>query len=158
MNAPAAPADEPSAEERMVTRVHKIQKELPAWVKKTGRKEEADELMKKLKEQLAATNLAEAEKTADAILKMMGLTLAPAVPPERPANINDSKHGGKLDPTHAADPFTAFFPQQLVFLASDRIALKQEQRDALLAQSKRRSRGWRNSRRRSKPKPPRSRL
>ena len=134
--ATAAPADEPSAEERMVTRVHKIQKELPAWVKKTGRKEESDALMKTLKEQLAVTNFAEAEKTADTILKMMGLTIAPAVPPDRPANANNPKHAAEIDPKHAADPFAAFFPQQLVFLASDRIALKPEQRDALLARIK----------------------
>jgi Spy/CpxP family protein refolding chaperone len=125
--AAAASADEAS-EERMVTRVHQIQKELPAWVKKTGRKEESDALMKKLKEQLAARNFVDAEETADAILKMMGVAAAPAVAPERPANVNDSRHG--------AEPFAAFFPQQLVFLASDRIALKPEQRDALLAQVK----------------------
>ena len=131
--AAAAPADEPSAEERMVTRVHKIQKELPAWLKKTGRKEESDALMKTLKKQLAVMNFAEAEKTADAILKMMGLTIAPGVSPERPANANNPRHAAHMDPKHAADPFVAFIPQQLVFLASDRIALKPEQRDALLA-------------------------
>ena len=129
VNAPAAAtADEPSPEERVLVRIHKIQKELPAWVKKTGRKEESDALMKTLKEQLADMNFAEAEKTADTILKMMGLTIAPAVPPDRPANANN--------PKHAADPFAAFFPQQLVFLASDRIALKPEQRDALLTRVK----------------------
>ena len=137
VNAAAAPpADEPSAEERVVTRVHKIQKELPAWVKKTGRKEESDALMRTLKEQLAALNFADAEKTADAILKMMGLTIPPAVPPQRAGTIKDSKQAANIDPRHAADPFAAFFPQQLVFLASDRIALKPEQRNALLARVK----------------------
>jgi Spy/CpxP family protein refolding chaperone len=58
----------------------------------------------------------------------MGVTVAPAVAAERPANVSDSRH--------AADPFAAFIPQQLVFLASDRIGLKPEQRDALLAQVK----------------------
>ena len=54
VNAPAAAtADEPSPEERVLVRIHKIQKELPAWVKKTGRKEESDALMKTLKKQLA---------------------------------------------------------------------------------------------------------
>ena len=129
VNAPAATtADEPSPEERVLVRIHKIQKELPAWVKQTGRKEEADALMKTLKAQVADMNFPEAEKTADTILKMMGLTIAPAVRPDRPANANN--------PEHAADPFAAFFPQQLVFLASDRIALKPEQRDALLARIK----------------------
>ena len=129
VNAPAAAtADDPSPEERVLVRIHKIQKELPAWVKKTGRKEEADALMKTLKTQVADMNFPEAEQTADTILKMMGLTIAPAVRPDRPANANN--------PEHAADPFAAFFPQQLVFLASDRIALKPEQRDALLARIK----------------------
>ena len=137
VNAPAAAtADEPSPEERVLVRIHKIQKELPAWVKKTGRKEESDALMKTLKKQLADMNFAEAEKTADTILKMMGLTIAPAVRPDRPANANNPKHAAEIDPKHAADPFAAFFPQQLVFLASDRIALKPEQRDALLARIK----------------------
>jgi Spy/CpxP family protein refolding chaperone len=129
VNAPAAAtADEPSPEERVLVRIHKIQKELPAWVKETGRKEESDTLMKALKEQLADRNFAEAEKTADTILKMMGLTIAPALPSDRPANANN--------PKRSADPLAAFFPQQLVFLASDRIALKPEQRDALLTRVK----------------------
>ena len=81
--------------------------------------------MQKLKEQLADMNFAEAEKTADTILEMMGLSIAPAAHAERPATANDAKH--------AADPLAAFFPQQLVFLASDRIALTPEQRDTLLA-------------------------
>jgi Spy/CpxP family protein refolding chaperone len=116
----AVPANEPSAEERVLARVHMIQKELPAWVKKTGRKADSDTLMQKLKEQLADMNFAEAEKTADTILEVMGLSIAPAA---QTAN----------DPKHASDPFAAFFPQQLVFLASERIALTPKQRDALLA-------------------------
>ena len=131
-----ATADEPSAEDRMVTKIHRIQKELPAWVKKTGKKEEADAMMKTLKAQLAEKNLAEAEKTSEAIMKMMGLTPAPAVRAERPANGNESQHAGNHDPNHGPDPFTAFFPHQLVFLASDRIALKPAQRDALLSRIK----------------------
>jgi Spy/CpxP family protein refolding chaperone len=137
VNAPAAAtADEPSPEERVLVRIHKIQKELPAWVKQTGRKEEADALMKTLKAQVADMNFPEAEKTADTILKMMGLTIAPAVRPDRPANANNPEHAAEINPNHAVDPFAAFFPQQLVFLASDRIALKPEQRDALLARIK----------------------
>jgi Spy/CpxP family protein refolding chaperone len=44
--------------------------------------------------------------------------------------------GGRVtasDSNNAADPFAAFFPQQLVFLARDRIALTQVQHDALRA-------------------------
>jgi Spy/CpxP family protein refolding chaperone len=126
--AASATTDEASAEERMVARVHQIQKELPAWVKKTGKKEEANALMKTLKEQLAARNFVDAEKTADALLKMMGVAVAPAVAAERSANVHESGHN--------PEPFAAFIPQQLVFLASHRIALKPEQRDALLAQVK----------------------
>ena len=118
VNAPAAAnADEPSSEERVLVRIHKIQKELPAWVKKTGQKKQADALMKTLKKQLADTNFAAAEKTADTILKMMGLTIAPAVPPGRRVNANHPKHDVENNPKNAADPFAAFFPQQLVFLA-----------------------------------------
>lgn len=121
----AAPADEQSAEERVLTRIHKIQQELAAWIKKTGRKQESDSLMQKLKGQLADRDFAAAEKTADTILELMGLSLAPATPPERSATAKDSKN--------TADPFAAFFPHRLVFLASERIALTPEQRGALLA-------------------------
>lgn len=121
----AAPANAPSDEDSVLTRIHVIQKALPAWVKKTGKKAESDALMQKLKEQLAAMKYAEAEKTADEILKIMGLSIAPAAQPERPATADDAKN--------AANPLAAFFPQQLVFLAGDRIALTPAQRDALRA-------------------------
>ena len=129
LNAPAnAPANGPSDEDRMLERIHLIQKELPAWIKKTGKKAEADTLMKYLKEQLAAKKFAEGAKTADEILEMIGVKVAPPAQPERHATADDSKK--------ANDPLAGFFPQQLVFLASDRIALKPEQRDVLLARVK----------------------
>ena len=102
--------------------------------------------MKTLKEQLANMNFAEAEKTADTILKMMGLTIRSRRSRLiRPANANNPKPCRRNQAKHAADPFAAFFPHQLVFLASDRIALKSAQRDALLARIKTARRGWRNS-------------
>ena len=129
VNAPAAaPANGPSDEDRLLTRIHLIQKELPAWIKKTGKKAEADTLMKTLKEQLAAKKFAEGSKTADEILEMIGVKVAPPAQPERHATGDDAKK--------ANDPLAGFFPQQLVFLASDRIALKPEQRNVVLARVK----------------------
>jgi hypothetical protein len=64
--------------ERLPPKIHKIQKELPEWIQKTGNTEMATPLMKKLDEYLKAKNFEEAEETADSILKMMGLS-APAV-------------------------------------------------------------------------------
>ena len=62
--------------ERLPPKIHRIQKELPAWVQKTGNQEKvkATELMHKLDGQLKAKNFVEAEKTADSILKMMGVS------------------------------------------------------------------------------------
>lgn len=129
MNVPTSvPGSESSAEERVLTRIHLIQKERAAWIEKTGRQSELDPLMQKLKQQLADMNFAEAENTADAILELMGLSIAPpahAEQPARPVGTNSSQQ--------AADPLAAFIPQQLVFLASARIALTPEQRDTLLA-------------------------
>ena len=59
--------------ERLPSKIHRIQKELPAWIQKTGNTEEASALMKKLDEHLKAKDFEEAEKTADAILKLMGV-------------------------------------------------------------------------------------
>ena len=123
-----APANGSSDEDRMLTKIHLIQKELPAWIKKTGKKAEADILMRFLKEQLAAKKFAEGAKTADEILEMIGVKVVPDAQPERHTTTDDSKK--------ANDPMAGFFPQQLVFLASDRIALKPEQRDVLLARVK----------------------
>ncbi|MGO9463879.1 MAG: hypothetical protein ACLQIB_33335 [Isosphaeraceae bacterium] len=58
--------------ERLPSKIKKIQKELPAWIQKTGSTKKATALMHKLDEQLKAKDFEEAEKTADAILKMMG--------------------------------------------------------------------------------------
>ncbi len=60
--------------ERLPPKIQKIQKELPTWIEMPGNKEKAAAFMQKLKEHLDAKNFAEAEKTADAILKMMGLS------------------------------------------------------------------------------------
>lgn len=129
VKAPAAAlASDDAAEERVLTRIHMIQKERPAWLKKTDKQAESNLLMQKLKVQLADMNFAEAEKTADAILKLMGLSIAPVAPTahaERPATAEVSKQ--------ATDPLAAFFPQQLVFLASDHIVLTPVQRDILQA-------------------------
>ena len=51
----------------------KIQKELPDWLRKTGNKDAA-RLMKTLHEQIQAKQFEDAEKTADSLLKMMGVT------------------------------------------------------------------------------------
>jgi hypothetical protein len=72
VDAPASPQDASSYEERLPPKIHRIQKELPAWSEKPGNKEKAVAFMQKLKEQLDAMNFAEAEKTADSILKTMG--------------------------------------------------------------------------------------
>jgi hypothetical protein len=60
--------------ERLPPKIRKIQKELPAWIQKTGNTDKATALMKKLDGQLKANHLEEAEKTADAILKMIGVS------------------------------------------------------------------------------------
>jgi hypothetical protein len=61
--------------ERLPPKIHKIQKELPAWIQNAaaGNKEKAIALMQKLQEQLKAKNFEEAEKTADSILEMIGV-------------------------------------------------------------------------------------
>jgi hypothetical protein len=60
--------------ERLPPKIHQIQKELPAWVHKTGNTQKATALMQKMGEYLKDKNFDEAEKTADSILKMMGLS------------------------------------------------------------------------------------
>jgi hypothetical protein len=57
--------------ERLPPKIRRIQVELPAWIQKTGRTDQAGALMQKLKEQLNARNFEDAEKTADSVLKMM---------------------------------------------------------------------------------------
>lgn len=63
--------------ERLPPKIHKIQEEFPAWMQKAGNKDKAAEataLMQKMQEQLKAKDFEEAEKTADLILKMMGVS------------------------------------------------------------------------------------
>jgi hypothetical protein len=66
----------PPLHERLPAKIQKNLKELPAWIGKDGNKDKAPEvktLMKKLDERLKAKEFEEAEKTADSILKMMGM-------------------------------------------------------------------------------------
>jgi len=57
--------------ERLPPKMHKIQKEFPAWMQKSGNKE-AIALMQQLQKHYEAKNFEEVEKAADSILKMMG--------------------------------------------------------------------------------------
>jgi hypothetical protein len=54
--------------------IQRIQKELPAWIPKTGNTKKATALMQRLDEHLKVKEFDEAEKTADSILKMMGVS------------------------------------------------------------------------------------
>ena len=58
---------------RLPLKIHRIQKELPAWIEKAdaARKGKATGLMQKLQDQINAKNFEEVEKTADSLLKMM---------------------------------------------------------------------------------------
>jgi len=64
--------------ERLPPKIHRIQKELPAWIQKPGNQEKAAALMQTLERHLKAKNFEEAEKTADSILKMIGVTATAA--------------------------------------------------------------------------------
>jgi hypothetical protein len=81
---------EASLMDRLPPKIHKIQKELPAWMEKAEPvdKEKTAALMKKLEEQLKAKNLEEVEKTADSVLKLMGLS-APAIPRDNPEDARE---------------------------------------------------------------------
>jgi hypothetical protein len=77
--------------ERLPPKIHAIQKELPAWTRKTGNtnKATADKaaaLMRKMQDQLKAKDFEEVERTADSILKLIGVSVQPAAPdiPEQP--------------------------------------------------------------------------
>jgi len=72
--------------ERLPPKIHKIQKELPAWIQQAANKEEAAALVQKLEGHLKAKNFEAAEKTADSILKMMGVS-APAAAQEIPEEV-----------------------------------------------------------------------
>ena len=58
--------------ERLPAKIQEIQKDLPAWIQKTGRMKEASALMKTLDGQIKTQDFEGAEKTADSILKMIG--------------------------------------------------------------------------------------
>jgi len=57
-------------QERLPPKIQRIQKEVPAWILKTGDKEAAA-LMRNMMEQVKAKNFEEVEKIADSILKLM---------------------------------------------------------------------------------------
>ena len=121
---PVAPSGGSDAEERVLARVHAIQNALPAWIEKHGKSAACDALLQSLRQQLAERNFAEAEKTADEVLSLMGIPV-PAAEPSRPAAPRD---GGSLQ----QDPFSKLIRPQFVCLASDAIKLTDQQRDALL--------------------------
>jgi hypothetical protein len=58
--------------ERLPPKIRKIQKELPAWIKKTGNQRQAAALLQKLDGSLKAKKFEEAEEAADSLLKLMG--------------------------------------------------------------------------------------
>ncbi len=80
--------------ERLPPKIHRIQKELPAWIEKSGNRERAAGLMQKLDGQLKAKNFEEVEKTADSILMMMG---GKAEPPAVPAETMHKRISGKVE-------------------------------------------------------------
>lgn len=57
--------------ERLPAKIHRIQKELPAWIQKTGNQAQAQPLMQALDAALKANDLQEAEKVADSLLKLL---------------------------------------------------------------------------------------
>jgi len=52
-------------------KVHQIQRELPGWIQRTGRKADAETLVKRLDTAIKASNFTEAARVADLILKMI---------------------------------------------------------------------------------------
>ncbi len=57
-------------QERLPPKIQRIQKEVPAWIQRTGNKEAAA-LMQKLQGQVKAKDWLEVEKAADSLLKLM---------------------------------------------------------------------------------------
>jgi hypothetical protein len=57
--------------ERLPAKIHRIQRELPAWAEKTGNQAEAGALMRRLDAALKKKDFTEAEKVADEILKLL---------------------------------------------------------------------------------------
>jgi hypothetical protein len=63
----------PPLQERLPTKIQRIQKKLPAWIgSDAAKKSKATALMQKLEGHLKAKDFEEAEKTADSILGMLG--------------------------------------------------------------------------------------
>jgi hypothetical protein len=73
-----APIEAQTLMERLPAKIHRIQKELPAWIEKGGDKTKAMPLMQKLDASLKARQPEAAEKTADAILELIGASAPPA--------------------------------------------------------------------------------
>ena len=84
--------------DRLPPKIHKIQQGLPAWVEKTGNKE-AVALMQKMQEQMKAKNFDEVEKTADAILEMMGASASSATPTPSQATPEPPRSAQNTAPT-----------------------------------------------------------
>ncbi len=64
--------------ERLPPKIHAIQRELPAWMEKNARTDNAKAvkvtaLMRKLEAQMKTKNFEEVEKTADSVLKLIGV-------------------------------------------------------------------------------------
>ena len=57
--------------ERLPAKIHRIQKEMPIWIQKTGKQALAEPLMRKLDAALKANDFTEAEKAADSLLKLL---------------------------------------------------------------------------------------
>ncbi len=58
--------------ERLPPKIHQIQRELPAWIQRSGEMQKASTLIQKLDTQLKNKDFEAAERTADSILKLMG--------------------------------------------------------------------------------------
>ncbi|MGO8751163.1 MAG: Spy/CpxP family protein refolding chaperone [Thermoguttaceae bacterium] len=91
--------------ERLPPKIHRIQKELPAWIEKADadKKKKAAALMHKLDEHLKAKNFEEAEKNADSILKMMGVSAGAAAPDTPVAAKTDSAEAVRKRLTEKVD-------------------------------------------------------
>ena len=57
--------------ERLPAKIHRIQRELPAWVQQTGNQAKAEALLPRLDAALKGNDFTEAEKVADEILKLL---------------------------------------------------------------------------------------
>jgi|CXWL01.1.fsa_nt_gi hypothetical protein len=61
----------PTIQERLPPKIRKIQEQLPTWIQRTGKVDEAKALMQELDDYLKAKDFIQAEKLADNILKMI---------------------------------------------------------------------------------------